>query len=169
MGLFDGRIQAFLGEKGYNSSICCGTSLESAEKGLFGELLCETKIESFGVCAEPSKLQKGFQNFASKQRSLRLLYLRFTGKVVRTPKFSKEDELYADSPPAEFSRAYGEAVRNGTTPPQRSPSPSEAEFRARWKQIQGRVGVTMRKRSWNLSPIGPLVPTDFPICRFSPV
>lgn len=68
--------------------------------------------------------------------SLKLLHLRFTGKVERKPKFFKESEAYSDPLSSEFLQAYGEAQDNGTTPPRRS-GPTEAEFRIRWEQIQG--------------------------------
>ncbi|KAL9633059.1 MAG: hypothetical protein Q9164_004924 [Protoblastenia rupestris] len=111
---------------------------EETEGGGFAGILCETKLESAGVCGEPSRLQKSFQGIAYKVDSLKLLHLRFTGKAERKPKFSKESENYGgNSPSPEFNRAYFEAERNGTTPPRRSPAPSEAEFRIRWEQIQG--------------------------------
>ena len=115
----------------------CDSSLDNAEGGGFADILRETKLESAGVCGEPLKLQKSFQSIASRVNSLKLLHLRFTGKAERKPKFFKEDEAYGDSPSSEVGRAYFEAQRNGTTPPRRSPGPSEAEFRIRWEQIQG--------------------------------
>ncbi len=115
----------------------CDSPLEEAQGGGFAEILRETKLESAGVCGEPSKLQKSFQSIASRVDSLKLLHLRFTGKAERKPKFFKEGEAYGDLPSSEFSRACLEAQRNGTTPPPRSPGPSEAEFRIRWERIQG--------------------------------
>jgi hypothetical protein len=115
----------------------CDSSLEDTEGGAFGEIFRETKLESVGLCGEPSKLQKSFQSFASRLHSLRLLHLRFTGKVERKPKFFNEIEAYGDSPSADFVRAYSEAERNGTRLPRHSPGPSEAEFRVRWEKIQG--------------------------------
>lgn len=95
----------------------------------FASILCETKLEGAGVCGEPSKLQESFQSIAPGVDSLKLLHLRFTGKAERKPKFLKETDAYdRDLPSPEF---------NGQTPPQRSPEPSEAEFRIRWEQIQG--------------------------------
>jgi len=38
--------------------------------------------------------------------SLKLLYLRFTGKAERKPKFFKEDKAYGNLLSLEFSRAY---------------------------------------------------------------
>jgi len=116
----------------------CDSSLEETEGGGFPEILRETKLKSSGVCGEPSKLQKSSQSIASRVDSLKLLHLRFTGKAVRKPRFFKESEAYGgNSPSPEFNRAYIEAQRSGTTPPRRSPGPSEAEFRIRWEQIQG--------------------------------
>ena len=37
---------------------------------------------------------------------MKLLYLRFTGKAERKPKFFKEGEAYGDLLSSEFSRAY---------------------------------------------------------------
>lgn len=116
----------------------CDDSLEEGQGDGFGKILCHTKLESAGVCGEPSKLEESFQSIALRVDSLRLLHLRFTGKAERKPKFLKEIDAYdGDMPSPEFTRAYIEAQRNGTTPPQRSPEPSEAEFRIRWEQIQG--------------------------------
>lgn len=116
----------------------CDSSLEDTEGGGFAEIVRETKLERAGVCGEPSKLQKSFQSIASRVDSLKLLHLRFTGKAERKPKFFKESEAYGgNSPSPEFNRAYIEAHRNETTPPRRSPGPTEAEFRIRWEQIQG--------------------------------
>lgn len=115
----------------------CDSSMEDTEGGGFAEILRETKLESVGVCGEPSKLEKSFQSIASGANSLKLLHLRFTGKAERKPKFFKEGEAYEDPPSPELGQAYFEAQRNGTTPPRRSLSPSEAEFRIRWEQIQG--------------------------------
>lgn len=115
----------------------CDSSLEETEGGGFAEILRGTKLESVGVCGEPSKLQTSFQSVASTVNSLKLLHLRFTGKAERKPKFFNESEAYDDLASTEFTRAYFEAQRNGTTPPRRSPGPSKAEFRIRWEQIQG--------------------------------
>ena len=65
----------------------CDSSLEDTEGGRFADILRETQLESIGVCREPSKLQKSFQSIASTVNSLKLLHLRFTGKVERKPKF----------------------------------------------------------------------------------
>ena len=116
----------------------CDSSLEETEGDGFADIFRETKLERLGVCGEPSKLQESFHSMASTVHSLKLLHLRFTGKAERKPKFFKESEAYGDnSPSPEFTRAYFEAQRNGTTPPQRSPGPSKAELRIRWEQLQG--------------------------------
>ena len=117
----------------------CDDSLEKEREGDgFERILCETKLECAGVCDVPSELQESFQNIALGVDSLKLLHLRFTGKAKRKPKFLRETDAYeGDLPSPEFTRAYIEAQRNGTTPPQRSPEPSGAEFRFRWEQIQG--------------------------------
>lgn len=100
-------------------------------------MLYKTKFEKLNIYKEPSKLQKSFQSIISKVDSLKLIYLRFTKKAKRKPKFSKESEAYADSPSSEYFGAYIEAIRNRRPPPRRSPHPSEAEFWIRWEQIQG--------------------------------
>ena len=110
----------------------CDSSIDEKEGAGFAEVLRETKLESAGVCGEPSKLQRSFQNFASRVDSLQLLHLRFTGKAERKPKFFKESEAHGGN--WEFARADLEARQNGTTPPQ---PPSEAEWQATWEQIQG--------------------------------
>lgn len=132
------RRQYCMAEKAPYWEEYCDSSLDETGGGGLAELLCELKLESAGICGEPSKLQKSFQSIASRVDSLRLLHLRFTGKAKRKPKFFKESEAYGgNSPSPEFNRAYFKAQRNGTTPPRRSPGPSEAEFRMRWEQIQG--------------------------------
>lgn len=73
----------------------CDSSYYKNEGGLFAEVLRKTKLESAGVCEEPSKLQKSFQSIASGVDSLKLLHLRFTGKAERKPKFFKEFEDYS--------------------------------------------------------------------------
>ena len=109
----------------------CDSSLEDTECGGFAEIVRETKLESAGVCAEPSKLQKSLQGIASRVDSLKLLHLRFTGKAERKPKFFKESEASdGDSPSSESQSSE-------STPSRRSQSPSETEFRIRWEQIQG--------------------------------
>ena len=72
------------GESPYWEQFCDSPLMESSK---FAEILCETKLESIGVCRKPSELQKSFQTFAPKMKSLRLLYLRFTGKAERKTKF----------------------------------------------------------------------------------
>ena len=106
--------------------------MEETEAGGFADILRKAKLESVGVYREPSKLQKSFQIIASTVNSLKLLHLHFTGKAEPKPKFFKESEAYGDNP--EFARAYFDAQRNGTTPPQ---GPNEAEIQIRWEQIQG--------------------------------
>ena len=147
----------------------CDSSLDDAEGGGFADILRETKLESAGVCGEPLKLQKSFQSIASRVNSLKLLHLRFTGKAERKPKFFKEDEAYGDSPSSEVGRAYFEAQRNGTTPPRRSPGPSEADSESGGNKSKGRTGAKMKKRSWKLSRIGLLVPMDFHVSRLLPL
>ncbi|KAL9045961.1 MAG: hypothetical protein Q9214_001091 [Letrouitia sp. 1 TL-2023] len=116
----------------------CDSPLDKTKSSGIAEVLCETKLGSLGVCGELSELQRSFQSIASRADSLKFLHLRFTGKTERKPKFFKESEAYGGySPSPEFIRAYFEAERNGTTPPRRSPGPSETEFRIRWEQIQG--------------------------------
>ena len=117
----------------------CDSSLEEKKGHGFARILFETKLESAGVCAAPSKLQESCQGIALWVDSLKLLHLRFTGKAERKPKFLKETKLYydIDTPSPDFTRASSEARRNGKTPPQRFPEPSEAESRMRWEQIQG--------------------------------
>ena len=115
----------------------CDSSLDETEGGGLAKILCETKLESAGICGEPLKLQKSFSSIASSVCSLKLLHLRFTGKAERKPRFFKEYEAFGDPPSSEFGRAYFEAQQNGTTPPQRSPGSSQAEFRITWEQIQG--------------------------------
>lgn len=111
----------------------CDSTLEEMED-VVARILHVTKLESAGVCAEPSKLQNSFQSIASTVQSLKLLHLRFTGKAERKPKFFKESENYGDTL---FLEGFVEAIRYGKAPPQRSPGPSEAESRIRWQQIQG--------------------------------
>ena len=115
----------------------CDSSLDEMEGGGLAKVLRETDLESVGICGKPSQLQKSLRSAAANVESLKLLHLRFTGKAERKPRFLEESEAYADSPPPEWRRAYFEAAQNGTTPPPRSPGPSEAEFRARWERIQG--------------------------------
>lgn len=107
----------------------CDSSLEDTEGGGFAEIVRETKLESAGVCSEPSKLQKSLQGIASKVDSLKLLHLRFTGKAERKPKFFKESEASSGYSPSLESQS-SDSTR-------RSPSPTEAEFRIRWEKIQG--------------------------------
>ena len=132
------RREYCLAEKAPYWEEYCDSSLGEDGSDGVAIILQETKLESLGVCGEPSQLQESFQGKVSTVQSLKLLHLRFTGKTERKPKFLTEYEAYMeDSPPPEFDRAYAEARRNGTTPPRRSPGPSEAEFRIRWEQIQG--------------------------------
>ena len=90
-------------------------------------------LESLGICAEPSTLQKNLQSIAYKVYSLKLLQLRFTGKGNRKPRFLKDTEdtedYEADSLPEEWTRSWFTAVQNGTTPPRRSTGPTETEIR----------------------------------------
>lgn len=102
----------------------CDSPLEETKGHGLVQMLSETKLESAGVCGEPSKLQESFQSIASRVESLKLLHLRFTGKVERRPKFF-------------FNRAYFEAQQNGTTPPRCHVGLSHAERRIRWEEIQG--------------------------------
>jgi len=91
----------------------CDSSLEDTEGGGFAEILRETKLESVGVCGEPSRFQKSFQSVASRVDSLKLLHLRFTGKAKRKPKFFKEDEAYGgDSPSPEWDNSTSTLSRS---------------------------------------------------------
>jgi len=63
--------------------------------------------------------------------------MRFTAKTEQIPRCIDEIEAHHDLPSMEY-RGTCVAQRNGTTPSRRSPDLGEAEFRARWEQIQGR-------------------------------
>lgn len=103
------------------------------------KVLQENKLESLGLCAEPSMLRKIFQDTARHVYSLQLLHLRFTGKAERKPKFLKNGADYeGDGPSEQWTRAQQTAIENGTTPPPRSPASTEAEFREMWEEIHGR-------------------------------
>lgn len=84
-------------------------------------------------------LQKTFQHVARQVYSLELLHLRFTGKAERKPRLLKDDANYeADEPSEQRQEAWQTGIENGTTPPRRSPGPTEAEIRETWEEIQGR-------------------------------
>lgn len=115
----------------------CDNALEEVS-GL-EKILQENKLESLGLCAEPSMLQKNFQGTARHVYSLQLLHLRFTGKAERKPKFLKNGADYeSDGPSEQWTRAQQTAIENGTTPPPGSPASTEAEFREMWEEIHGR-------------------------------
>jgi len=127
------RRQFCQDEKAPYSNEYCDSSPEEIES-VFAGILGITKLESAGLCAEPSKLQNSFQSIASTVHSLKLLHLRFTGKAERKPKFFKESENWGD---LFFLEGSVDAIRNGKALPRRSESPSEAHSRIRWEQIQG--------------------------------
>lgn len=131
------RRQYCLEEKAPYFEEYCDNPLEEVS-GL-EKILQENKLESLGLCAEPSMLRKIFQDTARHVNSLELLHLRFTGKAERRPKFLKNDADYeSDGPSEQWTRARQTAIANGTTPPPHPPGPTEAEIRETWEQIQGR-------------------------------
>lgn len=158
-----------MGEKAPYYEEYCDSSLEKREDGGFADILCETNLESVGVCSEPSQLQESFQSMACTVNSLKLLHLRFTGKAERKPKFFKESEAYGDLPSSESSRAYFEAQQNGTTPLKRSPGPTEAEFRIRWEQIQGENWREDEEKELEGFADWAFGPMDFRVFRFLPL
>lgn len=106
----------------------CDSNLDETESG-FPKLLRETRLESAGICAEPVTLRKVLRDAAPTMRSLKLLRLRFTGKVAPKPRYLKNaDDFYEDRPYSEFLRAANEA---GTAPPPRYPGPDD------WVEIAG--------------------------------
>ena len=69
----------------------CDSSLDPKSSASFANLIRETRLESFGICAVPSMLQIALRYDASEANSLKLLHLRFTGKAVQKPKFFDPD------------------------------------------------------------------------------
>ena len=113
--------------------------LEHTKGGNFVDVLHGTMLKTLGVCDDPSMLRENLQQVAPTMDSLRLLHLRFTGKVERKPKFFNEQDTYEGDPFHEddWARACVEARQDEFALPRISPPPTELEFRARWEKIQG--------------------------------
>ena len=58
------------------------------------QLLLDTKVESLGLCERPPTLKESCQSCSSRALSLRLLHLRFTGRLHYQPAAYDEDEYY---------------------------------------------------------------------------
>ena len=146
----------------------CDSSLEETEGGGFADINRKTKLESVGVCGEPSKLQKSFQSIASTVNSLTLLHLRFTRKAERKPNYSNNLK-----PTTRHLRDSIELILKhkemGPLHPNALPVLVTLKFGSDGKKSKARTGVKMKKRSWKLSQIGHLVPMDSHVSRFLPL